>query len=294
MCTLLSIDRAFFAANKDAVKARVRNDAMSNDDGASLLVLGPTQADSVLFRSMDAEKVLALMEQELTTGKGNRAWMHLRFATTKFVGLNGAHGFAAGDYTIFHNGCLSRKKALQFDVDSELIAWDIAHHGVQQAIKHVAEYDAFANVFAVNNKDGTWHAYRSKGGQLHTDGNSNYSTHPLAAIKNAVAPGTWDYYNKATVAQRPSYTSHYAWDLTWDKARDNWKKWLDRAVANDDEVEACLKAIDKEVHDEQTMDNFANDRKWHTNGVPKDVWWGMSFNQLDWARRCQLGPKYGS
>lgn len=257
--------------------------------------MGQSQEDSLLFRTMNAEKALEVMDSEMTQGKGKRAWLHLRYATTGFTGLNGTHGFAAGDFTVFHSGCLSRKQAQKFKVDSELIAADVENHGVKTAIKFVAEQDPFANIFVVNNKTGTWHMYRNQGGSLHADGQGNYSTHAFATITMPVPPKTWDFYNKPIVSKVRRVASymhdHWGYAATHSTYSRPWSKWLKNRIDDENkEVERVMAEVNK-VTSAESMDALAKAHNWYDNGIPEDVWDSMSATQLQWAFKCTLLPK---
>lgn len=212
MCTILTFDKEFYNKNKTVIRKRILTDAFSNGDGFAMLLMGESSEDTNMIRSMNVEVLLAVLEYQMQNEACERAWIHCRFATTGFVGLNGCHGFAAQDYTVFHNGVLSRTEADGFSVDSELIAFDIESAGVEQAIRNLSEHDSYANVFIVNNQTGQYNVIRKTGGSLFTDGKGNYSTNKFSSINRTVPVNTRTEFGEHIVEYiKPSY-SGYDWD----------------------------------------------------------------------------------
>lgn len=299
MCTILTIDRAFYAAHRDDVRARIQADSETNSDGASLLTIGSEYKDGVLVRALSIGIVLGVLDAELgPDGSAERAWVHLRFATTGYKGLNGCHGFAAGDWTVFHNGSLSRPGAHRFDVDSELIASDIAANGIEAAIRGL-DFDSFANVFLVNNRTGAFHVVRRTSGQLHTDGNGNFSTHPVAGIATAVPHATAATFAAIVIPPvrvardtRWSPLDATRWDYSASERAIAWDRWDDRDASLDivdalDEVNDVLECL-QYLESFDDFADMADAEGWVAGGIPEQVQEHLNVQHLQWASQMGL------
>lgn len=203
MCTLYTFDRKFYNENKSDVVQQIIEDSLYNSEGCSMLMLGSDETDSTLIRTMNVDLLLDVLETQFKDLKAQRCWIHLRMATTAFVGLNGCHGFAGKNYSVFHNGVLARPESEKFNVDSELIAHDIQFSGIKRALDNLA-YDTYANVLLVNNETGIYHVTRRTGGTLFTDGEGNYSTNELGAICQAVPDNSQTTHDDKIVIPRIS------------------------------------------------------------------------------------------
>jgi len=188
-----------------------------------------------------------------------RVWLHLRFATTGFTGINGMHGFVADKYRVFHNGCLSRPLAYTYNVDSELIAADIINYSIDTALDNLRE-DNFANVMVVDTTNGAYHVHRTGGGSLHTDGLGNYSTYPMGTVSIPVAAGYTAYHEGA--------------ELLIDAA-DYMDEWDEGDIGTKDDLDRLAKA-----------------NGWHLFGVPYSIAIGFDITLLTWMDELYLTTDY--
>lgn len=296
MCTILTFDKAFYLKNEAKIKKQIVTDSVDNGDGFALLMMGASYEDVNLIRSMSVDLILAAIEAQFKNNAAERAWLHCRYATSGFIGLNGCHGFGAGDYSIFHNGILSRQAADSFFVDSELIAFDVEAYGLETAIKNLMEHDNYANVFIVNNTTGAFSVIRRISGTLYTDGLGNYSSNKFGMIKHPVPINTRiDYNNPVIEKLRPKYKYSYAnynYDLsksveaTMAETGQVWdyldQEYVDLPSEIQDQIESLRYANTAE--DFAEMAEYEN---WVRHGVPDAVWTNFNDRQLEWC--TQMG-----
>ncbi len=203
MCTILSFTKQFYNDNKEAVHSRIRLDAHNNDNGCALFTIGRDEESPMLLRSMSVSPIIKALEIQMDNG-AERAWLHMRYATTDYVGINGCHGFAAQDHIVMHNGCMSRAESYQYNVDSELIAVDVALHGVDQAIANICTHkDNFVNAFMINTLTGQFTVLRMHSGSLYSDGFGNYSTVAFGDFNQPVPVETRTDFTDAIVVPAP-------------------------------------------------------------------------------------------
>lgn len=283
MCTILTVSREFYLANRESVIKRVKSDFRGNNHGTSLLMIGADGDDSLLLRTMGVADALTLLDLKFLSGVADRAWIHLRFATTGYQGLNGCHGFAANDYTVFHNGILSRPESATFNVDSELIAADVVQGGKDHAIAALQASEQYANVFLVNNKTGTYTVVRQSTGSLYTDGQGNYSSNPVGTICQTVPPATVVEYATPLVVPPVVVRLTSAYNGSW--ARD---EYLDDYVDLDRGYLAEVAAWVKDLTDLETFEWVASEERWDKYGVPVEYWDLFTSEQLSFARACGL------
>jgi hypothetical protein len=197
MCTLYSFDRELWNRHSDDLVDRICTDSVINNDGASMLLDSGT-----LIRSVDQGDGVNTILNVIEDLDWDRVWIHLRAATTGYVGLDGCHGFSSSNGVfVFHNGVLTHKNAGKFSVDSELIAAAVRQYGIAKTVRWLQKSEAYANVFLVDTKSDEYHISRSFTGNLHTDGHGNFSTNPIPYIIDQAVP---TYTTETYKVERPS------------------------------------------------------------------------------------------
>lgn len=209
MCTILTVSRKFFTTHEEETLRRINNDAISNDDGWSLITVGRRADEVTVLKSLYLDDILAVI-------KNNKSWrrffLHSRMATTRALGLDACHAFSASNgWFVMHNGSLSHKKARRFPVDSELIAALIKDYGPDTTTSFLRENESYANCFLVNPESGKYRIVRLTSGSLYTDGKGNYSSRDFADIKKAVPTKSYyDHSIKLKIAPFRRYTYDYS------------------------------------------------------------------------------------
>lgn len=277
MCTIMTISRDLYLAHRDALRAQIERDALGNGDGYALLALGTEEGDTTLLRSLSVTPILAVLDDLMTSGRADRAWLHCRAATTGFTGVNGCHGFASGDWTVFHNGILQRREAGIYDVDSELIAADITLSGVEAAVSNLKRHENFANCFLVDNTTGVYYVVRRRSGTLFTDSHGNYSTHAVGPISISVLPGTTVYHSAEIVQQRRV--------SPWDSYDWLYSATTPGALPDNARRDIVAEAIEllPYVTTYEDMWDMIEAEGWDISGLPEDVWDAMTGEQQTWV-----------
>jgi hypothetical protein len=212
---LLTFTKEFFDANPTAVLATLTSDSHFNCDGFGIVTLGERDTDATVTKA----KSLAGIETVLYYGEWKRCFIHCRASTTSNETVGDCHPFEAYDqdgkcWWVMHNGILSGYGSDNYRVDSQLIADIISRYGIQAALGHLWEHQSFANVMIVNPESGDWYVHRSTGGQLHTDGKGNYSTHICGPITQAVKDSYCKRHYDAVEIAKPvtgQYRSYTEW-----------------------------------------------------------------------------------
>lgn len=310
MCTILTVDRETYNEFQQEIRAVIRQDAVSNSDGGSILLVGKDSRRTTLLRTLDEEVILQLLDTHFSEGHAERAWIHFRLATTAFDGLNGCHGFAAGDYTVFHNGILHRKDSHLFRVDSELIAWEVEAAGPEEAISNLLEKESYANVFLVDNSTGAYHVVRCTSGVLHTDGKGNYSTSRVGPIDKPVPVSYYKHYATPIVVPKPKYSIQgYRWDEgdteysdyleNWyrEEERRYWDEKYPRTEDTADDGDGSEENSLRHIRDYDSIDKFLDfieEQAYYRTGIPWEVWEQFTTDQLQWCAVLGLEPAWGS
>lgn len=193
MCTIITVSRAFFEANKQDVLNRINSDGVSNDDGWGLVLLGDRPANTISVKSLELDTIKHLIENT----KWNRMFLHARFSTTSTKGIFGCHNFTTvgnglkenvknGSWIVQHNGILKSKESNNYLVDSMYIPEVLRLHGLRATKGYLTSNENYANVFLINPQSGMYVVTRASSGSLHTDGNGNYSTGVIGPINSPV------------------------------------------------------------------------------------------------------------
>lgn len=273
----MTIDREFYLANKVEVMAQIKEDWRSNPHGASLLLIGAASKDTSLIRSMNIDDVLLLVELRFLNRTASRIFLHLRYATTGFIGLNGCHGFSANNYTVMHNGILKRKEADYHNVDSELIAQDIVIESKAYAIAQLQKHETYANVFIIDNDTGKYDVIRQSTGNLYTDGKGNYSSNTCSTMTVSVLPGYYAEYSTSIVLPEKPRNEYYYDDEHMFNYKDDYlddSSWVIQELPS-------LKDIEE-------FAEFATVERWDQFGIPREVYDALSAEQLIWVKDCGL------
>ena len=187
MCTLLTIDNDYWTCNRKAVVKRIRQDAMGNADGFSLVGISVAlPQDSLHLQTMDVNLVLHLIGMFFANTKDeptSRIFLHSRAATTGNIGIPYCHGFTdLNGQFIMHNGILSNDS--DWAVDSFRIV-NMNTASPWALLKELVDKrETFANIFIISETE--YSVIKVASGRLYTDGQGNYSTNPLGSIKAEV------------------------------------------------------------------------------------------------------------
>lgn len=301
MCTIYTFSKQFYTENHDAVVKQIKSDAVFNGHGYSMLAIGRDSDTTELIRTMNVASLLRSLDTLLgPSGEAERAWIHLRYATTGFHGLNGAHGFAAGDYNVFHNGILRRKESDSFHVDSELIAHEIDTLGLEGAIEAIGANEKYVNAFLVNNQTGSYTVIRMTTGSLYTDGAGNYSSTPIndTELVQPVAENIRVDFGAPIVVPRPvmsrlallgrgSARSSYYGDADDAEYADRFEHRLDDPSDADLDTDTLhqLWAFD-ECESAEEFAEVAEEYMFDTAGFPEKLYCNFDVSQLTWFERC--------
>lgn len=189
MCTILTVDYATFSANREAIIARIKSDAIRNCDGYSLVMT--RKEGSLSLNSMDINTVVATIDAI----NFERVWLHSRAATGTDIGVAYTHNFRTKDgILIQHNGIVGNPDGLP--VDSMRIAQLVDMLGLDHAIDFLSSSgETFFNTFFIEPEHGSYTVVRLSSGTLFMDGKGNYSTNPIDGIVNIpVSAGHWESY----------------------------------------------------------------------------------------------------
>lgn len=215
MCTLLTVDRAFYNANTKEVEWRIKMDASINRDGFALCLIGEKEEETLVMQLLDLSALLKVIS---TNTKWTRMFLHSRASTTSTTGIFGCHNFSSvgngiKDYTktnqthwlVQHNGCIVDKEAGEYMVDSMLIAAKVNAIGVEKTIEWLLDKESYANVFFINPRTGDYKVVRCLTNTLYMDGKGNFSTKICKDIKIPV-PHDQMYEFKGTVKAMTTYS----------------------------------------------------------------------------------------
>lgn len=223
MCTISTLDRDTFLADRREFTTRIIKDVQNNPDGLSLIAVDPfAPMSNFSMNCMAVGHILKLIDIFFSSGSEySRVWLHTRAATTDYVGIPFNHGFTDSRGTMIqHNGIVYNYRDLGVD------SFNLADYRTDCAHKFrddlATAMERFANVFLIRPEKATYGVVRMAGGMLHTDGQGNYSTYPVADI---VLPVDIQYareYNLIPTATPATVTDdredvEFAWDQIIDK-----------------------------------------------------------------------------
>jgi hypothetical protein len=226
MCTITTIDRNFWLENKQLVIARVLADARLNPDGWAAVGVDADQPDADFnLQSMRIAPILSMVESFfLGCSVYGRVFVHSRFATTSRVGIAFNHAFTNHRGTIvMHNGIVDNYASLAVD-SFNLI--DYPMHSAPKLLDMLTDdQEMFANIFLIRPDDGTYGVVRLMSGQLHTDGQGNYSSYPMGMINIPVNQNTSYEHDLGRAVRIPETKapSYLYDDLVSD---EEWQEWL--------------------------------------------------------------------
>jgi hypothetical protein len=228
MCTLLTLDRDTYLADKKTMTARILNDAALNPDGFSLVAVDPLASlTNLSLNCMAVGHILNLLDMFFAgASEYARIWLHTRAATTEYVGIPFNHGFTDSRGTIIqHNGVIRNYR--NFAVDS----FNLVDYRTDNAHALLADLEtameSFANIFLIRPDENTYGVVRVWTSTLFTDGNGNYSTNSVADILTPIPPGyAMEHGLLPTARVRCSLPEDDSYDTTsaWDCYTDTYSK----------------------------------------------------------------------
>lgn len=177
MCTLLTISRGFYRANRLDVLRTIRYDAGGNPHGFALELID--RASPLFLQGFDIEKAIKLIENS----DFDRLVLHQRFSTTQNVELVDCHGYVGIDGSRwYHNGIIDNPARLRVD-SINLIDCISVYDAV-----HVYK-GAYANLIRVSDTGDVSVGRAGNSGRLHRDAKGhNFSTTIIGKIKIPVKP----------------------------------------------------------------------------------------------------------
>lgn len=234
MCTILTLnvkqaDGTLRPAEEQSeFLTRVVKDYQGNHDGMTVLTYGKHPS---IFRTMDAQMGVNFLEAALADATLERVWVHMRAATTGFVGVDYCHGWSDGQgMVVLHNGVLYTGNARKHSVDSMQLV-ELLKQGYSPGDIHdmlAALYETFANIFYVDTDTGQyWLSTQSQYG-VHTDGLGNFSTKSIEAlgITEAVAGPIITHHSVSGERILPK-ASEYSGPETWtaEEVKEYMERW---------------------------------------------------------------------
>jgi len=194
MCTIFTVDKKKYDDMGTAtVTSRILVDAMSNDDGGSLVFLDPKSPhNNTIFRTMNAYLLVDFITQVMLTASAEaRMFVHLRAATTWNTGVSYTHGFDDMNGVVYmHNGILSNPKG--YTVDSFKLIAIGATTANELWTELFTANERFANIFRIDTDNYKYAVVRMTTGSLYSDGKGNYSTNKIKGLINH--PVKLDYH----------------------------------------------------------------------------------------------------
>lgn len=188
MCTLMTLSKEFFDANRSAVNQRIRSDQFHNDDGSALILVDDKHVVLMNLASMDITPILMI----LNSRPWARMFLHQRMATGGSPIVGNCHGWATRDdgaVHVMHNGILHTPDSVGCAVDSQAILTWLEQLKWKDALGKI-EDEWYANVFLIIN--GRGHTIiRSETGSLVTDGLGNFSTNYVTGLHHEVPVGAF-------------------------------------------------------------------------------------------------------
>lgn len=223
MCTILTVDRDTFLADKREFVTRILNDVSYNEDGLSLIAVDPfSPMSNVALNCMAVGHVLNMLDVFfVNASEYARIWLHTRAATTDYVGVPFNHGFTDSRGTMIqHNGIVHNYRNLHVDSFNLVDYRTNSAHEFRDDLETAGE--RFANVFLVRPESGTYGVVRMWGGSLVTDGKGNYSSNAVADIRLPVVAGYAREYRliptrQTTVPADDKSDLEFAWDAVLAK-----------------------------------------------------------------------------
>ena len=180
MCTLLTVNKAFFDAHKFDVIRQIRTDAIGNGDGWSLICMDPDDPSiNVHLQAMCVSTILRNLNEFMAIAESPsaRMWLHARAATGINIGIGYCHGFTdlRGQF-IMHNGIIRADTR----VDSFALSFDYSFVAEKMLCQLLERHETFANIFLINEDE--YSVIRVMSGRLYSDCLGNFSTNPFADI----------------------------------------------------------------------------------------------------------------
>lgn len=209
MCTLLTVSRGFYRANRKDILSRIRQDAVMNPHGFALEII---DTYPMFLQGFDVERAIDLIE----SSEFHRFVLHQRFSTTEYIELADCHGYVSVDGSRwYHNGIIDN--TLGYRVDSQNLKDCL---DVPEALQRFQ--GQYANIIRVLDNGSVEVGKAGASGQLHRDAKShNFSTYPVGSIKIPVKPCEVFKISKRQIKKKR--TNPYYWDSLshWNKDYDS-------------------------------------------------------------------------
>ena len=186
MCSIITIDTSSYYLNKTEFKQNLIQEQKSNPHGYAAIFMADDEKNDGMIRTMNFPALLDFIDR--CFNNEGRIFIHLRYATTKHIGLAFTHGFGAtnsGQF-IMHNGILTNYDDLK--VDSFMLESFESPDDAFDTLNHLNE--TYANVFWIDLETREYSVFRLKTGSLYTDNNGNYSTQGFGLVSERVATGS--------------------------------------------------------------------------------------------------------
>lgn len=226
MCTLLTIDRDTYLADRREFVQRILSDVQYNYDGLSLVAVDPmAPLTNVALNCMAVGHVLNMLDVFFAgASEYSRIWLHTRAATTEFVGIPFNHGFTDSRGTIIqHNGIVHNYRGLAVDSFNLVDYRTDTAHSFRDDLTTAGEM--FANVFLIRPESNSYGVIRMMAGTLYSDGQGNYASSRTADIQTLV-PHDFAREHRLIPVREPAAIipadsdwpdTEFAWDSIADK-----------------------------------------------------------------------------
>lgn len=209
MCTIHTYSTKCYNIYKSEIISQIRQDAVTNDDGISMVFLdGHNDRSNTIYRTMDAENLIAVLDMLMSEAtKHARLFIHLRAATTLSVGVGYTHAFDDMNGTVYmHNGVISNPKG--YSVDSfQMASWKNTE-GAGLLNQLISRKETFANVFRIDMDKYKWSVTRMDGAFLYTDNEGNYSSRSFGPLTTVVPQRSTKSFSLDYI-EKPRYENYY-------------------------------------------------------------------------------------
>lgn len=233
MCTIFTIDQPTYKRMHKATEKRLTQDFTRNSDGASVLFLDPVNTEmNTIVRTMSLSMLLGTVQGLMAeASKDARIWIHMRMATTNYVGVGYTHAFDDMNGIVYmHNGIIDNPRGMAVD-SFRLAAMGTSGRELYEEL--FTSNETFANIFRVNTDNYTYDIIRMASNTLYTDEKGNYSTNQCGPIRKLVPNFSFNQYALNWIPPKPRVTVYgnyaslddYRFDDSRTKSYDEVPGW---------------------------------------------------------------------
>lgn len=261
MCTIITVSQDFWQSNSKAIVSRILIDAKTNSEGWCLVGIDTrTPENDIRFNSMRINLIPEMIKDFFNHASNEaRVFLHARAATTRNVGLSFTHGFTDRDgRIIMHNGIIGNLDYMA--VDSFNLAYNYDLSSADTLLSSLkTNKESFANIFVIDPAMGIYQVVRMSTGSLYTDGEGNYSTHPIGSIAAPVATHSASEYYLDGTGEVVEETPFNTFGEELDEPAYRMGDLLDRGIHSwsDEEFREYEKSFQEEKDEEKLIRPYA-------------------------------------